>query len=98
MGTVLRVLEYTWDPEKEAINVRKRGVSFDEAKTVLHGRLAIAWFDEAHSQHEPRFRTIGYSALGQLLVVVTSDDGVQPRIISAWRATKRERDAYERRR
>ncbi len=96
--TVRRVLKYAWDSDKEAINVRKRGIDFLEARTVLQRRLTVTWFDEAHSLDEPRFKTIGYSALGRLLVVVTSDDGVQPRIISAWRATKRERDAYERRR
>ena len=91
------MVEYTWDPEKEAENVRKRGIWFGEAKTVLYWRLAIRWFDEAHSQDEPRFNTIGWSALSRILIVVTSDDGVQPRIISARRATKRERDAYQRR-
>ena len=98
MRTVRRVLKYAWDSDKEAINVRKHGIDFLEARTVLQRRLTVTWFDETDSLDEPRFKTIGYSALGRLLVVVTSDDGVQPRIISAWRATKRERDAYERRR
>jgi uncharacterized DUF497 family protein len=56
------------------------------------------WSDELHSAEEPRFKSIGYSDLGRILVVVTSDDGIQPRIISAWRVSKRERDAYQRRR
>jgi uncharacterized DUF497 family protein len=76
------VVEYTWDSDKEMENVRKRGI----------------WFDELHSAEELRFKTIGYSDLGRILVVVTSEDGVRPRIISAWRASKRERDAYQRRR
>jgi uncharacterized DUF497 family protein len=92
------VVEYTWDPDKEMENVRRRGISFAEAKTVLRGHLAITWFDELHSAKELRFKTIGYSDLGRILVVVTSEHGVQPRIISAWRASKRERDAYQRRR
>ena len=90
------MFEYTWDPAKEIENVRKRGIGFDEARTVLRGYLSFTWFDELHSDEEPRFKTIGYSDLGRILVVVTSEDGVQPRIISAWRASKRERDAYQR--
>jgi uncharacterized protein len=92
------VVEYIWDPDKEAENVRKHGVSFQEARTVLRGYLTATWSDEFHSAEEPRFKSIGYSDLGRILVVVTSDDGIQPRIISAWRASKRERDAYQRRR
>jgi uncharacterized DUF497 family protein len=92
------VVEYTWDSDKEMENVRKRGILFDEARTVLRGHLRFTWFDELHSAEEPRFKTIGYSDLGRILVVVTSEDGVRPRIISAWRASKRERDAYQRRR
>jgi hypothetical protein len=49
-----------------------------------------------HSTDEPRFITVGRSSMGRLLVVVTSDGGPGPRIISARRATKRERDAYAR--
>ena len=92
------MLEYTWDSDKEKENVRRRGIGFDEAKSVLRGYLSFTWFDELHSAEEPRFKTIGYSYLDRILVVVTSEDGVQPRIISAWRASKRERDAYQRRR
>jgi len=47
---------------------------------------------------EPRIRTIGYSPMGQVIVVITSTGGPKPRIISARRATKRERDEYAGRR
>ena len=92
------MVEYTWDPDKEAENVRKHGVAFQEARTVLRGYLTVTWSDVLHSAQEPRFKSIGYSDLGRILVVVTSDNGIQPRLISAWRASKRERDAYQRRR
>ena len=92
------MVEYTWDPDKEIENVRRHGISFGEARTVLRGHLKFTWFDELHSTYELRFKTIGYSDLGRILVVVTSEDGGLPRIISAWRASKRERDAYQRRR
>ena len=65
---------------------------------MLREYLSFTWFDELHSDEEPRFKTIGQSDLGRILVVITSEDGVQPRIISVWRASKRERDAYQRRR
>ena len=92
------MVEYGWDPDKELENVRKHGISFDEAQSVLRGNLSFTWLDELHSAREPRFKTIGYSDRGRILVVVTSEDGPRPRIISAWRASKRERDAYQRRR
>jgi hypothetical protein len=98
LGGVRPVVEYGWDADKELENVRKRGIWFDEAKTVLRGYLNYTWFDEEHSTDELRFKTVGYSDRGRILVVVTSEDGVRPRIISAWRASKRERDAYQRRR
>jgi hypothetical protein len=92
------VYRYTWDPAKEADNIRERGISFPEAESVLLSRLTWTVFDEAHSLAEPRYRSIGYSALGRILVVVSSENGFPPRIISARRATKRERDDYQRRR
>lgn len=88
---------YTWDPEKARDNLAKHGVSFEEAKSVPDTDLA-RWFpDQAHSEDEERTWVIGPSSLGRLLLVVTSESGPRPRIISAWRATKRERREYERR-
>ena len=89
---------YTWDPEKAWINLAKHGVSFEEAETVADSVFA-RWFpDQAHSDDEERSWVIGPSVLGTLLLVVTSERGPGPRIISAWRATKRERHEYEGRR
>jgi uncharacterized DUF497 family protein len=87
-----------WDPGKRRSNVRRHGVDFLEAVTVLDHPLALTVPDEEHSAVEERLRTIGWSSLGRLLVVVTSAGGPRPRIISARRATKRECDAYLRRR
>ena len=87
---------YIWEDRKARDNVAKHGVSFEEAETVLDSDMA-PWFpDVAHSGCEDRFLAIGPSKLGRLLVVVTSEGGFKPRIISAWRATKRERREYER--
>jgi len=85
---------YTWDLEKARVNLAKHGVSFEEAGSVPESDLA-RWFpDRGHSDDEERSWVIGPSSLGRLLLVVTSESGIKPRIISAWRATKRERDAY----
>jgi uncharacterized DUF497 family protein len=89
------VIEYGRDPAKEAENVRQHGVDFGDAIVALRDRFAIEWFDEDHSADEPRFVAIGRDLRGRFLAVVTSEGGHGPRIISARRATKRERNAYE---
>ena len=89
------VIEYGGDPAKEAENVRRHGVSFDDAIVALRDRFAVRWFDETHSVDEPRFVTIGRDIKGRFLAVVTSEKWPEPRIISARRATKRERNAYQ---
>ena len=97
LATLPRVGLYDRDSEKEWINVRMHGISFLEAESVVMSALASTLSDLEHSELEERYRTIGWSNLGRLLVVVTSEGGPRPRIISAWRATKRDRRAYVRR-
>ena len=93
------MVEYAWDPDKSDANVRKRGIDFDEAQSVHLDPWRIEIPDDRHSRDEPRTLTIGLSNRNRCLVVVTSYHNVKlPRIISAWRATKRERNEYERRR
>ena len=92
------MIEYGRDPAKEAENVRQHGVTFSDALVALRDHFAIEWFDEDHSTDEPRFVTIGRDLRGRFLTVVTSDGWPKPRIISARRASKRERHAYERQR
>ncbi len=92
-----RVGLYGWNREKERINAWKHGVSFLEAESVVVNPSSRTRYDVLHSMDEPRFITVGWSSMGRLLVVVTSEGGSRPRIISARRATKRERDAYARR-
>lgn len=89
------MIEYGRDPAKEADNVKRHGVSFDDAIVALRDPFRVTWFDEGHSIEEPRFITIGRDVRGRFLAVVTSEKWPKPRIISARRATKRERDAYE---
>ena len=86
---------YDWDPEKARINLAKHSVSLDDAATVDLDPLKVILPDPGHDAADQRFLLIGHSTEGHLLVVVTSERGPRPRIIAAWRATKRERREYE---
>ena len=88
-------MEFEWDPEKAAANVRRRRVSFNEAATVLEDPLSTTFPDEAHSEGEMRFVTVGVSQRGRLLVVAHTERNDTIRITSARRATRREREFYE---
>ena len=85
-----------WDPEKARPNFDKHGVTFEEARVALNHPLARQWPDPEHSDDEDRSIVIGLSPGGRLLLIVTAT-GVngKMRIISARRATKRERHAYQ---
>lgn len=89
------LLEFEWDRKKAARNLRRHQVSFAEAARVFSDALAFTYFDSAHSQSEQRYITIGMSDLRRLLVVahVTRDERI--RIVSARKATRRERKEYE---
>jgi uncharacterized DUF497 family protein len=88
-------MDFEWDQQKAARNVAKHGVSFYEAATVFGDPLAMTYYDPDHSQDEDRFLTFGHSDAGHLLVVSHTDRDDRVRIISARRATRRERKAYE---
>jgi uncharacterized DUF497 family protein len=84
-----------WDRQKALTNVKKHGVSFDEAVTVFRDPLAATFDDPDHSEEERRLVTVGYSALGRLLVVCHTEPGGILRLIGARRATRRERKRHE---
>jgi uncharacterized DUF497 family protein len=88
-------MEFEWDPDKAADNLTKHGVSFQEAATIFGDPLAITYFDPDHSEVEDRYLTFGHASSGNLLVVAHTDRGDRVRIISARRATRRERKSYE---
>ena len=90
-----RRLRFAWDAPKAAANLRKHGVSFEEAATVFGDPLAVTFADPDHSEGEPRFITIGESTATLLLVVAHADRGWTIRIISARKATRNERRIYE---
>ena len=88
-------MRFTWDIRKASSNLRKHGVSFEEAATVFLNRVAWTFYDPDHSESEHRFITIGFSANQRLLFVAHADQGEETvRIISARKATPREQRDY----
>ena len=88
-------MEFEWNSEKAAINLKKHNISFQEAATVFDDTLSMTFPDPDHSIREDRYVIIGMSGLGQLLVVFHTDRGNRTRIISARRATRQEGRFYE---
>ncbi len=88
-------LTFEWDMRKTGSNVRKHGVSFEDAATVFGDPLTVTIRDPAVPRGEMRFITIGQSLSGRTLVIVHLDDDDTIRIISAREATKNEKRTYE---
>jgi len=89
-------MRFEWDPAKAASNIRKHGVSFDEAVTVFRDPLAFIFDDVTHLDQEHREIIIGSSALRRMILVCfveRLEDVV--RIISARLATRQEIKDYE---
>jgi len=90
-----KFLEFEWDSEKARRNLRKHSVSFQEGMMVFNDTFAISFYDDAHSKHEQRFLTLGLSDQGRVLVISHTMVGEKVRLISARKATRRERELYE---
>ena len=88
-------LRFEWNRKKALLNIRKHGITFEEASTVFGDSLSMSIPDPYHSIGEDRFITIGTSAKGRLVVVVHTDRHDIIRIISARKAAKNERNQYE---
>jgi uncharacterized DUF497 family protein len=88
-------MKIEWDAKKERENVKKHGISFQEATTVFGDTLAATIPDPDHSHGESRFITIGYSSSHRLVVVSHTEEGENFRIISAREANSHERKTYE---
>jgi uncharacterized DUF497 family protein len=86
---------FEWDPAKAKVNVRKHGVSFEEAATAFQDPLARIHPDPDHSGHESREILIGHSRRQRLLLVAFADRRGKLRLISAREVTRRERRDYE---
>lgn len=88
-------VRYEWDPVKAAANLRGHQVSFSEAATVLSDPFALTR-EDSQAEGEQRFVTLGLSDTGNLLVVVyTHREPDVFRVISAWKANRRQRTEYE---
>ena len=90
------MIKFDWDPAKAASNLRKHGVSFEEAQSVFYDEFAVQFYDEPHSSDEERFLMLGMSSGAHLLLVChcERDVGDIIRIISARKATKQESSFY----
>jgi uncharacterized DUF497 family protein len=86
-------LEYEWDLKKAEQNLRKHGVEFVDAVIVLDDDRAVTLVDEHPS--EERYVTFGSDAHGRVLAISYAVRGSAIRIISARKATSRERAQYE---
>ncbi len=89
-------MRFQWDPNKASINLRKHGVSFEEAVTVFKDPLALIFDDEKHSEEEHREIIIGISMISRLLLICfveRNEDMV--RIITVRPATYQEKKDYE---
>ena len=89
------MLNFEWDINKAKVNIEKHGISFNEAATIFADPLSDTFYDPDHSDDEDRFLSIGLSELENLLVVVFTEKNDIIRIISARKATKKERKHYE---
>lgn len=88
-------MQFEWDRDKARRNLKKHGVTFDEAVTVFYDPLSATFDDPDHSVVERRLITIGFSAQSRLIVVCHTERGSAVRIISARTATARERKRHE---
>jgi len=88
-------LKFEWDENKAKINKRKHGITFEEATTAFADELSITIDDPLHSEDEDRLILIGKSQYFNTLVVVHVERKDILRIISARKATKKERKFYE---
>jgi len=86
-------MDYQWDPNKAKSNLKKHGVRFADAVSVFEDENAITIENEHESEN--RFITIGTDILLRILVIVYTFRGHIIRIISARKATARERKIYE---
>ena len=92
----MKDLKFGWDKRKDTANVKKHGVSFEEARTAFYDENAIQFYDPDHSDQEDRFILLGLSLKPQVLVVCHCfrESETVVRIISARKADKGEGRAY----
>ena len=90
-------MKFEWDNDKEQINIKKHGISFKEALQVFLDSNSIEIFDEAHSdENEERYKVIGLLSSRLIIIsLIYTERREVLRIISARKANKEEKEAYE---
>ena len=96
----MKRLEFEWDKKKDKANLKKHGISFDEARTVFYDESALQFFDPDHSENEDRFLLLGTSFKLKAVVVCHwyREEETIIRIISARKADQDEEQFYWRKR
>ncbi len=90
------MLHFEWNNAKNKSNRKKHGIWFEEAEQVFNDPRALRYFDAAHSEEEDRFLLVGESEPNRVILVVFCERSSSViRIISARKATKKERSEYE---
>lgn len=91
------MIEFEWDSSKAKANLKKHGVSFEEARSVFYDEYARQFFDQEHAEAEDRFIMLGLSDRSRILLVCHCErsQGHVIRLISARKATSRERKHYD---
>lgn len=89
-------MHFRWDPSKNETNKKKHNVGFEEAQTVFFDESAMEFFDSGHSADEDRFLLLGQSFSSRTLMVCHyyREEDSTIRIISARKATPKERNTY----
>ena len=94
-------MKFEWDRKKEYKNIKKHGISFEQASYVFSDSLALNRYDEEHSEDEDRWILLGKSLNEIILIVVhtfrDNEDNEFVRIISARKASKKEEKIYKER-
>jgi uncharacterized DUF497 family protein len=90
-------MNFEWDEKKNHSNFKKHSIWFEEAQTVWADASSIEFFDDEHSDDEDRFIRVGHSSKTRILLVIycERDSGDTVSIISARKATPKERTLYE---
>ncbi len=91
----MKEISFEWDDNKNDLNIKKHGISFEEAKTVFYDPDAVLFDDPDHSEEEDRFLIVGFSETEKLcLVSHCYRQGDVIRLISARKATRKESAFY----
>ena len=88
-------LKFEWDRRKSILNIKKHGVSFEDAATAFGDPLSVTIHDPKHSDDEDRFLLLGETQDKKLVVVAHTDRKDTIRLINARPATRQERKDYE---